>query len=114
LLDSWRRTTPPNSTSASFPSTPIPRSGNAVAVMPQAAPGMQMYELHFAYVFKMRLLFKLPFSYLQRSQLLLGPKPFGVDRMLAIFYNIIDEEDVDSSVDIYLQVDHSKIHCLRK
>jgi origin recognition complex subunit 5 len=37
------------------------------------------------------------------KQLLLGPKMFTIDRMLAIFYNIIDDS-VGCGVDIYLQV----------
>jgi hypothetical protein len=32
----------------------------------------------------------------------LGPKAFAADRLLAIFYNIVDER-VDNGIDIYYQ-----------
>jgi origin recognition complex subunit 5 len=36
-------------------------------------------------------------------QQLIGPKAFPMERMLAIFYSIIDEE-LEDSIDIQLQV----------
>jgi origin recognition complex subunit 5 len=37
-------------------------------------------------------------------QQLLGPKAFPVERMLAIFYSIIDDDDLEDTVDIQLQI----------
>lgn len=45
---------------------------------------------------------------IQIDRLLLGPKLFPIDRMLAIFFHIIDEP-IESVVDVYTEVDSMNV-----